>query len=99
MFCDKAFRTVKGNDSFTSFPTHFLAQFRSSLIYVLLVAGIVTAALEMWLDSAVIFVVVIANAIIGFIQEESLGMKKEVIPLKLNLQIYMPLSWHPLKFA
>ncbi len=47
----------------------FMMQFHSALIYVLLVAGIVTAFLDMWLDAAVILAVVLANTIIGFIQE------------------------------
>jgi len=47
----------------------FLLQFRSALVYVLLAAAITTAALEMWIDTAVIVVVVLVNAIIGFIQE------------------------------
>ncbi|MDY6941943.1 MAG: cation-transporting P-type ATPase [Pseudomonadota bacterium] len=47
----------------------FLAQFNNVLIYVLLVAGMVTAALEHWIDSGVIFGVVLINALIGFIQE------------------------------
>ncbi|MFH1485490.1 MAG: cation-transporting P-type ATPase, partial [Chloroflexota bacterium] len=49
--------------------TRFVLQFRSTLIYVLLAAAFVTAVLNMWVDAAVIFVVVIANAIIGFVQE------------------------------
>ncbi len=47
----------------------FLAQFKSALIYVLIAAALVTAFLNMWLDTAVILAVVFANAIIGFIQE------------------------------
>jgi magnesium-transporting ATPase (P-type) len=47
----------------------FLLQFHNVLIYVLLIAGVVTALLEHWLDSAVIFGVVLVNATIGFIQE------------------------------
>jgi len=47
----------------------FLLQFNSPLVYVLLAAAAVTAFLEMWIDSSVIFVVVLANTIIGFIQE------------------------------
>ena len=39
------------------------------LIYVLLAAGAITAWLGHWLDSGVIFGVVIINAVIGFIQE------------------------------
>ncbi|MHC1623029.1 MAG: cation-translocating P-type ATPase [Candidatus Methanospirareceae archaeon] len=47
----------------------FMMQFHSSLIYVLLVAGLVTAFLDMWMDATVILAVVLANTIIGFIQE------------------------------
>ncbi len=47
----------------------FLLQFHNLLIYVLLAACLMTLALGAWLDSAVIFGVVLINAIIGFIQE------------------------------
>ncbi|HDS05932.1 MAG TPA: cation-transporting P-type ATPase [Deltaproteobacteria bacterium] len=47
----------------------FLLQFHQPLIYILLVAGTVTLFLKEWVDSSVIFGVVIINAIIGFIQE------------------------------
>jgi len=47
----------------------FLSQFHNVLIYVLLIAGVVTYLLGHWIDSGVIFAVVLANAIIGFIQE------------------------------
>ncbi|MES9845657.1 MAG: cation-transporting P-type ATPase, partial [Candidatus Sedimenticola sp. 6PFRAG5] len=47
----------------------FLAQFHDVLIYVLLIAGVVTALLQHWLDAGVIFGVVVINALIGFIQE------------------------------
>ena len=47
----------------------FIYQFHNILIYVLLAAGIVTAILEHWVDSGVIFAVVLLNAVIGFVQE------------------------------
>ncbi|WP_439546089.1 HAD-IC family P-type ATPase [Sandarakinorhabdus sp.] len=47
----------------------FLAQFNNVLIYVLVAAAVVTAALQHWVDTGVILAVVVANAIIGFIQE------------------------------
>ncbi len=47
----------------------FLAQFNNVLIYVLLGAAALTAALAHWIDTGVILAVVLANAIIGFIQE------------------------------
>ena len=46
-----------------------LRQFHHPLIYVLLVAGMITAGLQEFIDSAVIFGVVVINAIVGFIQE------------------------------
>jgi potassium/sodium efflux P-type ATPase len=64
----------------------FLLQFRSALVYVLLLAAVVTAVLEMWLDSAVIFVVVIANAIIGFIQEGKAEASMEVLSKMMVLE-------------
>ena len=47
----------------------FLLQFHSPLIYVLLAAALVTGFLGHLIDTAVILGVVIANTIIGFIQE------------------------------
>jgi calcium-translocating P-type ATPase len=47
----------------------FFAQFHNVLIYVLLGAAVVTAALQHLVDTGVILAVVLANAIIGFIQE------------------------------
>ena len=46
-----------------------LHQFKSPLIYVLLVAAVVTFFLHEYIDMAVIMAVVILNAVIGFIQE------------------------------
>jgi len=47
----------------------FLMQFHSALIYILLAAAFVTTILDMRMDTAVILAVVLANTIIGFIQE------------------------------
>lgn len=46
-----------------------LLQFHNPLIYILLVTAVVTGFLGHWIDTAVILGVVIANVIIGFIQE------------------------------
>ena len=45
------------------------AQFHNVLIYVLLGAAVVTGALQHWVDTGVILAVVLANAVIGFLQE------------------------------
>ena len=47
----------------------FLIQFHQPLVYILLAAVTVTMALGEWVDSAVIFMVVLLNAVIGFVQE------------------------------
>ena len=49
--------------------SRFLSQFKNLFIYLLLVAGVVTGLLGEYLDSAVIFAVVLIIAVIGFIQE------------------------------
>lgn len=47
----------------------FLDQFKSPLIYILVIAGLVTLILQDWTDSVVIFAAVFLNAGIGFFQE------------------------------
>ncbi len=47
----------------------FLLQFHNILIYVLMGSAVITALLDHLVDTLVILAVVIANAIIGFIQE------------------------------
>jgi len=47
----------------------FLSHFHNVLIYVLIAAGVVTAALGHWVDTAVIAAVILVNAIIGHLQE------------------------------
>jgi magnesium-transporting ATPase (P-type) len=49
--------------------TRFLSQFNNILVYVLLGAGFTKLMLNLWVDAAIIFGVVILNALLGFIQE------------------------------
>ncbi|MBU3922958.1 hypothetical protein KJ684_01830, partial [Patescibacteria group bacterium] len=44
-------------------------QFKSPLIYILVIAGLITLALQDWTDSVVIFAAVFLNALIGYFQE------------------------------
>ena len=46
-----------------------LSQFKSPLIYILLVAGVATIAIGEYIDTGVIAVVLVLNATVGFIQE------------------------------
>jgi Ca2+-transporting ATPase len=60
-------------------------QFKSPLIYILIIAGIVTVLLQEYVDAGVIMVVVILNAVIGYVQEfkaeESMrALKRMVLP-------------------
>jgi Ca2+-transporting ATPase len=48
----------------------FLAQFNNALVYILLAAGVATAALGHWTDTGVILAVTVINAVIGFLQED-----------------------------
>lgn len=52
-----------------SAPVRFLSHFNNLLIYVLLGAAALTAALGHWIDTQVILAVAIVNATIGFVQE------------------------------
>jgi len=47
----------------------FLLQFHQPLIYILIASGTITTFLQEWVDSGVIFGVVLINAVIGYIQE------------------------------
>jgi magnesium-transporting ATPase (P-type) len=47
----------------------FLSQFNNILVYVLLSAGFIKLMLSLWVDAAIIFGVVILNALLGFVQE------------------------------
>ena len=49
--------------------SRLISQFRNPLIIVLLIAGVVTALVGDYIDSVVIFAVVVINALIGWIQE------------------------------
>ncbi|HQN64966.1 MAG TPA: HAD-IC family P-type ATPase [Methylophilus sp.] len=64
----------------------FLLQFHNVLIYVLLGSALVTALLGHIVDTAVIIAVVLANAVIGFIQEGKAEAAMNAIRHMLALQ-------------
>src|SRR5690606_6975958 len=47
----------------------FLLQFHNLLLYVMMGAAVITASLGYWIDTGVLMMAVVLNAIIGFIQE------------------------------
>lgn len=64
----------------------FLDQYRNVLIYVLLVAALVTAAMGHWVDTAVILGVVAINGLIGFIQEGKAERALDAVRNMLSLR-------------
>jgi magnesium-transporting ATPase (P-type) len=74
-------RPPKRRSAFVS----FLLQFHNVLIYVLLASAAITAAMQHWVDTAVILGVVIINALIGFLQEGKAERALDAIRKMLSL--------------
>lgn len=67
----------------------FGLHFHNILIYVLISSAIITAFLDHWIDTFVILAVVIANAIIGFIQEGKAEKAMDAIRHMLALHAHV----------
>ncbi|MDD3679086.1 MAG: HAD-IC family P-type ATPase [Patescibacteria group bacterium] len=48
----------------------FISNFKSPLIYILIIAGIIALFLNHFIDASIIFFIIIVNALIGYFQEE-----------------------------
>lgn len=57
----------------------FASQFKQPLIYILVIAGFITTILQEWVDSSVIFGVVIVNTVVGYIQESKASKAIEAL--------------------
>jgi magnesium-transporting ATPase (P-type) len=64
----------------------FIKQFHNVLIYILIAAALFTAYLGEWIDTGVIMAVVLANAIIGFVQEGKAERALEELRGMLSLE-------------
>jgi magnesium-transporting ATPase (P-type) len=66
-----------------------LLQFHNVLIYVMLVAAVVTALLGHWIDTGVLLAAVLVNALIGFIQEgkaeDALAAIRQMLSLRASV--------------
>ncbi len=51
----------------------FLAQFTDLVIWILIVAAVISGLMKEWADTAAILAIVVVNGIIGYLQEEKAG--------------------------
>lgn len=66
--------------------SRFLAQFNNVLIYVLLGSATITALLGHWIDTTVILLAALVNAVIGFVQEGRAEQALEAIRAMISAQ-------------
>ncbi|TVR36531.1 MAG: cation-transporting P-type ATPase [Cryomorphaceae bacterium] len=71
-----------------------LLQFHNVLIYVLIVAAVIAALMDHWIDTVVIAAVVVINAVIGFIQEGKAERALESIRNMLSLKAVVVRDGH-----
>jgi Ca2+-transporting ATPase len=64
----------------------FLLQFHNPLVYILILAGSVTAWIKDMVDAATIFGVVLINAVVGYIQESKAERAIEALEGTLNTE-------------
>ncbi|WP_187260586.1 cation-translocating P-type ATPase [Pontibacter beigongshangensis] len=75
----------------------FLLQFHQPLIYILLAAAFITLFLREYIDSSVIFAVVIINAIVGYVQESKAKQAINALSKELKTETQLVRNGRKLK--
>lgn len=74
---EKFGQNVLASEKKFSLWTLFLGQFKSALVYVLLIAAIISLVFKEFVDAQVILAAVILNVMIGFVQEKKANQSLE----------------------
>jgi Ca2+-transporting ATPase len=77
----------------------FLLQFNNVLIYILIGASFITAWMDDWLDTGVIWAVILVNALIGFVQEGKAADALEGLKKMLSLDAIVIRDGKQIKIA
>jgi Mg2+-importing ATPase len=64
----------------------FLNQFKSPLVLILIFAAVISVATSEWIDAAIILAIVIASAVLGFIQEYGASSAIEQLRSRVKLK-------------
>nr|MBN1228156.1 magnesium-translocating P-type ATPase [Anaerolineae bacterium] len=78
--------TLKAKDR-TDALRLFLEQFKSPIMLILLVATGISAALGDWLDSLIIFLIVLGSAVLSFFQEYSASNAVEELRARVQIRV------------
>ncbi len=67
----------------------FLSHFNDPLIYILIISGLITTFLHRYVDTTIIFLVVLVNAVMGYVQErkaeKTIESLKKIVEVKARV--------------
>ena len=64
----------------------FLAQFKSPIMIILLIATLISALLQDWADAVIILLIVLGSALLSFVQEHGADRAAEKLRMQLTLK-------------